>query len=269
MESIVVLGTGLAMVTECYNTCFALRHGDEYLLTDAGGGVGILRQLKYAGISPAKIHNMIVTHAHCDHVLGVVWVLRNLGIMIARGEYEGNFHIWCHKELAQTIQTICALTLKGKNTAELFHDRIIFHHVEDGTRADICGWPVTFFDLHAEEVEQYGYWLLLDSGEKLTFLGDAPYNRACFPYVQGSDWLLSEAFCLYAHREHYKPYEKKHVTLREACELGQELGVSNLVVWHSEDDNYSRRKELFAEEGARYYSGKLHIPRDLDVINLN
>ena len=41
-----VFGTGNATVTRCYNTCFAIRRGDEYFMTDAGGGNGILSILE-------------------------------------------------------------------------------------------------------------------------------------------------------------------------------------------------------------------------------
>ena len=40
-----MLGTGSALVTECYNTCFVLQTDTTALLVDAGGGNGILRQL--------------------------------------------------------------------------------------------------------------------------------------------------------------------------------------------------------------------------------
>lgn len=43
---LVMLGTGNAAVTRCYNTCFALRCQDKTLLVDAGGGNGILVQLE-------------------------------------------------------------------------------------------------------------------------------------------------------------------------------------------------------------------------------
>ena len=42
---LILLGTGNAMVTKCYNTCFAFRSGAAHYLVDAGGGNGILRQL--------------------------------------------------------------------------------------------------------------------------------------------------------------------------------------------------------------------------------
>ena len=71
-RNLIMLGTGNAMVTKCYNTCFAVQNGEEYLLVDAGGGNGILGRLEEAGIPVDNIHHMFVTHAHTDHVLGVV-----------------------------------------------------------------------------------------------------------------------------------------------------------------------------------------------------
>ena len=47
--NITMLGTGNAMVTECYNTCFVLQDGEKHLLVDGGGGNTLLRQLKQAG----------------------------------------------------------------------------------------------------------------------------------------------------------------------------------------------------------------------------
>ena len=45
MRKLVILGTGFAMATKCFNTCFFLELDDGSLfLTDAGGGNGILRQ---------------------------------------------------------------------------------------------------------------------------------------------------------------------------------------------------------------------------------
>ena len=40
MEELYVFGTGNANATHYYNTCFALRDGDQYFMVDAGGGNG-------------------------------------------------------------------------------------------------------------------------------------------------------------------------------------------------------------------------------------
>lgn len=43
---LLMLGTGHAMVTRCYNTCFLLSGNGERLLVDAGGGNGFSSSLK-------------------------------------------------------------------------------------------------------------------------------------------------------------------------------------------------------------------------------
>jgi ribonuclease Z len=54
----------------------------------------------------------------------------------------------------------------------------------------------------------------------------------------------------------------------DAAKLAQELNVPNLVLWHTEDTNYERRKELYTAEGKEYYTGNLFVPYDLEVIDL-
>ena len=71
MEKLIVLGTGNAQAVHCYNTCFAMKNGEEYFLTDAGGGNGILLALEKQKIPLEKIHHVFVSHAHNDHILQI------------------------------------------------------------------------------------------------------------------------------------------------------------------------------------------------------
>ena len=48
---ITMLGTGNALVTECYNTCFVLEDEGKYFMIDGGGGNEVLKQLKRAGLN--------------------------------------------------------------------------------------------------------------------------------------------------------------------------------------------------------------------------
>ena len=266
MERLVVLGTGNAMVTRCYNTCFALQSGEEYVLVDAGGGNGVLVQLEKAGVDAARIHHLIVTHEHCDHLLGVVWMLRKIGTMMLADKYAGELHIYCHEALGETIRTLAGLTLQQK-FVRLIGTRILLHAVTDGGEAEALGHTFTFFDIHSTKAQQYGFTVQKD-GWKLTCLGDEPYNPLCESYVRGTDWLLCEAFCLFGERERFKPYEKHHSTVKEACELAQQLRVPSMVLWHTEDKNYDRRKELYTAEGKQYYTGNLVVPYDLETVDL-
>ncbi|MBQ4508663.1 MAG: hypothetical protein II970_07190 [Paludibacteraceae bacterium] len=59
---ITMLGTGNALATRCYNTCFTLHDpSGEVLLVDAGGGNGILTQLEQAEIDLRLIRHLFLT----------------------------------------------------------------------------------------------------------------------------------------------------------------------------------------------------------------
>ena len=108
----------------------------------------------------------------------------------------------------------------------------------------------------------------MGNGDKFTCCGDEPYNDAEHPYAENSKWLLHEAFCLYSQADRFSPYEKHHSTVKDACELAEELHVPNLLLYHTEDKNITHRKELYTSEGTKYYHGNLYIPEDLETIEL-
>ena len=85
-----MLGTGNAVVTACYNTCFVLQEGGRYFLVDGGGGNTLLLRLKQADIDWRQIRTVFVTHKHMDHILGILWMMRLICQGMARGEYEGD-----------------------------------------------------------------------------------------------------------------------------------------------------------------------------------
>ena len=267
MEKLHVLGTGYALATRVYNTCFAITNDRGTLLVDAGGGNGILRQMEDAGIGFETVHDFFITHAHPDHLNGAVWVLRKIMTMINAGKYEGDLHIYCHASVREGIELIAKLMLQKKMLVHM-GKRIFMHDIEDGMKATLAGYETTFFDIHSTKLLQFGFTLTLRNGRKLTCLGDEPYNPDTKGYVTGSDWLLCEAFCLLKHADIFKPYEKNHSTVADAAKLAAELKIPHLVLWHTEDRNYQNRKERYTAEARESYQGDLYVPYDLEVIEL-
>ena len=94
-------------------------------------------------------------------------------------------------------------------------------------------------------------------------------NEKSRRYIEGADWMMCEAFCLYADRDTFKPYEKCHSTALDAGKLAEELGVKNLILYHTEEKTLATRKENYTREAAENFKGRIFVPDDLEVILLS
>ena len=282
MNQITMLGTGNATVSQIYNTCFLLQTSSTLLLVDAGGGNGILAQLRKAGVQISDIHHLFVTHAHTDHVLGVIWVIR----MVAQCKgYGGLLHVYGNDNVVKVIKTIIDMILAKKQLAKVA-ERVVFHQLEDGDCFEVGDLKLECFDIQSTKEKQFGFRAELpavsednaasdnaseDNHAKplvLACLGDEPYNEQNRRYIEGADWMMCEAFCLYADRDTFKPYEKCHSTALDAGKLAEELGVKNLILYHTEEKTLDNRKENYTREAAENFKGRIFVPDDLEVIEL-
>lgn len=264
---ITMLGTGHASVRKCYNTCFVISQNEEHFLVDAGGGNGILTILDEEKIAICQIHDMFVSHAHTDHMLGAIWMIRIIGHDICNEKYEGDFRVYCHKELTDILISICEMTLLPK-VLNLFGKRIKFITVEDGDIHTILGKSIRFFDIHSTKIKQFGFTYDMDGELRLGFCGDEPLTEETLHNVKGCKWLMHEAFCLYSERDIFLPYRKHHSTVKDACEMAERLHVEKLILYHTEETHLAERKVLYSAEGKQYFSGELFVPDDRDRITL-
>ena len=277
MNKITMLGTGNATVSGIYNTCFLLDTPNTKLMVDAGGGNGVLGQLKKVGVDIADIHHLFVTHAHTDHVLGVIWVIR----MVAQCKgYEGKLHVYSHDKVMKVIQTIIDMILAKKQLAKVA-ERVVFHELKDGDAFEVGDIHMQCFDIHSTKEKQFGFRAELpmsdasasagsSASDKLVLacLGDEPYNELNRQYVEHADWMMCEAFCLYADRDTFKPYEKCHSTALDAGKLAAELDIKNLVLYHTEEKTIATRKVTYTQEAAENFKGRIVVPDDLEEIDL-
>lgn len=267
---ITMLGTGNATFSQIYNTCFVLQTPSTLMLVDAGGGNGILAQLKKINVQISDIHHLFVTHAHTDHVLGGIWVIR----MVAQCKgYEGLLHVYGNDKVIKVIKTIIDMILAKKQLAKVA-ERVVFHQLEDGDCFEVGDMKLECFDIQSTKEKQFGFRAELPSSDEsdkplvLACLGDEPYNEQNRRYIVGADWMMCEAFCLYADRDTFKPYEKCHSTALDAGKLAEELGVKNLILYHTEEKTLANRKENYTREAAENFKGRIFVPDDLEVIEL-
>lgn len=259
-----MLGTGHAIVTHCYNTCFVLEENHEYFLVDTGGGGQILTQLEQANIDLCSIKAVFISHAHTDHIMGVFWLIRMIGMYTMMGRIKEPICLYSHPECIQKIINIS----KELFTKELscLGKTLLLCPISDLEERKILNHKIQFFDTQAKKITQFGFNYEYDDEHILTFCGDEPLSRETM--CTNTTYLMHEAFCLYSQKETFKPERAGHSTALQACQLAEKLHIPNIILYHTEDTDISNRKMKYTLEGRSVYSGNIFVPDDLEVIEL-
>ncbi len=266
-KKLYILGTGTANVSKYVNTSCVLDDGKELFLTDGTGGTDILHSFDRLHLDWRRLHHAFLSHEHTDHFLGMVWVIRMIAEYLELDDYEGDFFLYGHSEVLDKMKAVCRMILK-KRSQDFLDRRIFFVPVFDHEEKKILDYTFTFFDIESRKARQYGYHLEWADGTRLVFAGDEPLSANGERYCRQADWLLQEAFCLYDEEPLYHAYQYSHQTVKEAAQIAERNQVKNLLLWHTEDGTYGKRRELYTREAAEYYHGRIWIPDDGDLIEL-
>ena len=122
---------------------------------------------KKAGIRREDISDLFVTHAHTDHLLGCIWVIR---MALEDGK---SLRVWSHAKVLNLLTSICQQILP-KNQAESMEELVTMHLLEDGDKFEAGGFPLQCFDIHSTKERQFGFTAQLSGGRRLCCLGDSP-----------------------------------------------------------------------------------------------
>lgn len=233
------------------------------MLVDGGGGNTILSLLEKNNIPLSSINHLFLTHAHIDHLLGAIWIIRRIGEEINKGNYKTNLVVHAHKELLDLLVYFTKETLTKKITS-LYQNRIILEENKDGVSFNALGGTIMAFDIHSTKLKQFGFVFDWD-GKRFVDAGDEPLSPECVGLAKDADALTLEAFCLYEDRNIFHPYEKNHSTVKDNAILAEREGVKKLFLYHTEDKtDITTRQKRYCEEAKKYYSGLVYVPNDGD-----
>lgn len=267
MEELIYLGTGAAMNTDCFTTALLLRDGlkGRHFLMDTGGGNGILHRLRQADIPPEAITDVFISHHHTDHILGAPWLMRLSGHGKQRHPDWPPLHIYGSPALLDTLMAVCRPILPS-SVLNMIGSHIRLVPVESGTTCPIGPWQVTFFDIGAAKVEQYGCQIRLQTGERLVYLGDEPLRAPGMPYAREADYLIHEAYIAHPGEGRFSPKSIGHSTVAEAAANARDAGARHLILFHSGLDATPTRRQDYISLARETFTGEISAPNDLDSL---
>lgn len=266
MNKITMLGTGNGGTLDLYNTCFVIQNEKGNLLVDTGGSIEIIKRLKEVGIELTDLKNIFISHSHTDHILGLFWIFKKISRLAMHGQLTEKINIYCNDVVYEAIKEVSKHILPQK-LMDAIYSITNFIILNDGDKYNICNIEYEFFDIKAKGTKQYGFEALINN-KRFVFLGDETLNPMLYDRVKNADYVTHEAFCLDEEENIFHAYEKHHSTAKSASSAMNDLGVKNLILYHTEDSHNDNRKELYTKEAQENFNGKVIVPNDLESINI-
>lgn len=264
MIEITFLGTGSMMPTKQRNhSAIVLSYKTENILMDCGEGTQ--RQMRIAGLKPAKITRLLITHWHGDHVFGIPGLMSSMGadkagtkLMIYGpvGTQHYLDHLWKSFAGKDIIEYEVKEVKKGKiyenddfliEAQPLKHSTpcIGFSFIEkdrrriDLTKAKKYGLvegPLLGKIQQGKEVTVNGKKVNANEvsyivpGKKVSYIADTVPCAGAEALAKNADLLISEG----THLDDLKEKTEKfmHLTVKQAALIASENNAKKLVITH-------------------------------------
>ncbi|HEY3765198.1 MAG TPA: ribonuclease Z [Gaiellales bacterium] len=296
--SVLFLGTAASAPTSRRGlAAHLIRRGGDRILVDCGEGTQ--RQLLRSGAGLVDVDDILLTHCHADHFLGLPGLLKTFGLR-AR---EAPLHLYGPKGLRALMRTMDPLIgrLPFPFAVEELHAdqslardgyRIVAFPTDHGIAS--LGYALVEderpgrFDLDSARrlgvpegpmfgQLQHGHAVTLESGEtiapadvvgetrpgrRIVMSGDTRPCRPLFDAALGADLLVHEATFLEDERD--RAAETGHTTAKQAAGLARDAGVHLLALTHISTRYLGR--EIAAEAAGEFPDTV--VPRDFDAVDL-
>jgi ribonuclease Z len=297
MVEITFLGTSCMQPTKERNhPSFLLRFNEENILFDCGEGTQ--RQLRIAGLKPAKITRLLISHWHGDHVFGIPGLMSSMGA----DQFAKKLYIYGPKGSKKYLENM----LKGFAAKDIIEYEIkevekgVFFENDDFCleaqplkhSADCIGFAFLEKDrlrINTVKAEKLGLKegpILgkLQKGESVTFNGkkikpsDVAYEvkGKKISYIAdtlpctGANKLAKEADVLVSEGTHLDELREKtekymHLTIKDAALIASQNNAKKLVITHL-SQRYKSTAEVIEE--ARQYFDETVIAEDFMKIKV-
>ena len=300
MVEITFLGTGCMQPTKTRNHAgVLLNYKKENILFDCGEG--IQRQMRIAGVKPAKITRLCITHWHGDHVFGIPGLLSSMGADRTGQEEEQVLHIYGPKGskvyLANMMKSFAAKDIIPFEVHEVVSGKAydgedfvlevqkLEHSVpcvgysfreKDKLRIDVVKakklgleGPILGKLQQGQDVTVKGKKIkakdvtYATQGKKISYVTDTIPCKGADILAKDADLLICEGTHLDEIRE--KSEKSRHMTVRQAALIESENNVQKLVITHI-SQRYKEPSEI-REEAQTYFDNAI-VAEDFMKINV-
>jgi len=238
-----LLGTGAGRADpERYSPSNLVWLGDEPVLVDCGNGA--LLRMRQAGVYPAAIRRVFLTHLHYDHYADLPYLA--IEPLIGEAAYDrgrlqiygppGTARLVRDLERAYDVEIDSYAYLEGyERTRELVRSNVV--ETYEGWALELDGWRISTaqVDHGLVKIPSFAYRFDAPDGTSLVFSGDTVPCEGIIRLARGANVLVYESTL----PEHEVELRKQrgfawwiHSTPRHAGQVASEADVGRLVLNH-------------------------------------
>jgi ribonuclease Z len=262
-----ILGSSAALPTSSrFPTAQLLKAGERFFLLDCGEGTQI--RLRQFGINPSRIHHILISHLHGDHVFGLFGLLSTLGMMGRKVP----LHLYGPQALKELMDyynrffgplpfQLEFISPTEENAMVYESDKLTIIAIPLRHRTTSFGYlfreKARPLNVKKEQIEAKGLGIadlvrlkrgedhVTDSGtvipnSELTlppfhprsyaYLSDTMFDPKLAAKIKGIDLLFHEA--TFSDRDKKLALQTQHSTAAEAAKLAKIAGVKKLLIGH-------------------------------------
>ncbi len=210
-----------------------IRYGSLTILLDAGEGVQ--HRLLHAGVSPASVSYIFITHFHGDHILGLLPLLQSRSLA------------GCDRELwvfgPAGISEYLLANFRMLKFMPRYEVRV--GEVSDGKSLELQGGVKVAVVGLDHVIETYGYILDFGGRVRVSYITDTRPVEGLAEVIEHSDLLIHDATFSSRDRELARNYG--HSTAVDAARVARSARCSMLLLFHTSPRYRKSLNTLLAE----------------------
>lgn len=240
MIRLIVLGSGDAFGSGGRNfSAFVLSDGERYLLLDCGPST--LPAFKAAGLDPARVEAILVSHCHGDHFGGLPYFFIDYQFVSQR---SSPLLLVGPEGIEQRCRELLQATYPDVLQVHNWRFEVKYVGLEAGWNFWEGEIRVEAFGMEHGGIPSRGYRINW-GGAVVGYTGDTRWNPQILSLAEGCDLLLCE--CFFFEQDHHS-----HVRYKDILEHKGELRARRILLFHPGPEMIQRMGEVemeMAEDG--------------------
>lgn len=259
MLKILILGTSSALSSKVIdNTYLAVSCENEIILIDCAGSP--THKLLKVGINLNNLNNIIITHAHVDHIYGLPSLIHNLWLL----KREKDLNIFANRNTLKVIEELIKIHRLEEYTSQFKINYQVIIEEENNLFFENADLSIISSPAYHSVPSFALKFISKKSGKSLVYSGDTGPCVSISKLAQNANILIHDTMCLQSSIDFTL---KTHTSALEVGIIANNCQIDKLVLIHYDQSLLDNLKDALKEIRKNYLK-EVVIAKEFDYYHL-